>query len=575
MNYFFRLGFLLFASLYISQAFAQQYPYSTSQTTARLKKHVTFLADDKLEGRLVGSEGEQKASAYISEYFKKNKIKPVGKQADYLQAFTFKRLTYTSTSSLAYQMLVGSQKVLLSLPLSATLYPVDFSGMGSIKAPLVNVGFGITTEDSVYDDYKNVGVIKGKIVSINAGYPLQGFSKEWMKDADLESRADNAIRRGVAGIIFYAADSSTAFPVHKSYFTYTSFHGRKSIPIVFSAQANLSLGLVNEPYQLTVDTVTQIFEGHNVIGYIDNGAPKTVVIGAHYDHLGYNELGGSTFVSGKMGEKYIHNGADDNASGTAALLELSKALAQSEYTHSNYLLVAFSGEEEGLLGSNYLVNHLPIKKSSINYMINMDMVGRLDTVKNSFAISGTGTSPVWQPLLDSMHVDGLRAKYTQSGSGSSDHTSFYVNGIPVLHYFTGSHADYHKPSDDAQLLNYEGMTSIVKHIYTLVGNLDKRPKLTYAATKEDTTVKTSFKVTLGIMPDYLYEGKGVKVDGVTPGKPAALAGLQKGDIILRLGDISIEDMTGYMKALGKFSKGQTTSVNILRGASEVKLDVTF
>lgn len=575
MNCFFRIGFVLLAAVSFCQTAAQQYPYSPSATTARLKKHVLFLADDKLEGRLVGSEGERKASIYISNYFKKNRIKPIGRQADYLQSFTFKRLTYTSTSSLAYQMLVGSQRVLLSLPFGSTLYPVDFSGLGTIKGPLVNVGYGITTEDSVYDSYKNTGDIRGKIVSINAGYPQQGFSKEWIKYADLEARADNAIHRGAAGIIFYAADSTAVFPVHKSYFTYTSFHGRKAVPIVFSAQANLSLGLVNEPYQLMVDTVTQVFEGHNVIGYIDNNAPSTVIIGAHYDHLGYNELGGSTFVSERTGEKYIHNGADDNASGTAALLELGRALVRSKHTGSNYLLVAFSGEEEGLLGSNYLVNHLPIEKSSINYMINMDMVGRLDTTKNSFVISGTGTSPVWKPLLDSIALGGLHAKYTPSGSGSSDHTSFYVNGIPVLHYFTGSHADYHKPSDDAQLINYEGITSIVKHIYALVGKLDKRPKLVYTATKEDTTVKTTFKVTLGIMPDYLYEGKGVKIDGVTPGKPAALAGLQKGDIIVQLGNISIEDMSGYMKALGKFSKGQTTSVNVRRGDTEVNLVVTF
>lgn len=554
---------------------AQQYPYKKSQTTSRLKQHVTFLAADKLEGRLVGSKGEEQASIYIAKQYKKSAVTPATGTQNYLQTFSFKRLTYASNTLLSYSAILATRKVTLSLPVGYTLYPLDFSGVGSVTAPLINVGYGITTETGDYDDYRNVGAVQGKIVSINADYPNRNMSKEFARYADLEARADSAIRRGAVGIIFYTQDSATQIPNYKQYFTYSSFHGRKNVPIVFSAQSNLSLGLVHEPYQIDVDTVTKVFEGHNVIGWLDNKAATTVVIGAHYDHLGYNELGGSTYISSVKNEALVHNGADDNASGTAALMELAKTLSKSSYKRNNYLFVAFSGEEEGLLGSNYLVNHLPVDKNTINYMINMDMVGRLDTSKHSFAINGTGTSPVWEKVLDSIMIDGLKVKYSQSGSGSSDHASFYVNGIPVLHYFTGSHSDYHKPSDDEALINYDGMYSIVKHIYTLVGALDSRSKLSFTPTKEYTATKATFKVTLGIMPDYLFEGKGVKVDGATPSKPAANAGILKGDVIIQLGNISIDDMQTYMKALGKFNKGQTTKVKVLRAEKELFLDVTF
>jgi acetylornithine deacetylase/succinyl-diaminopimelate desuccinylase-like protein len=324
---------------------------------------------------------------------------------------------------------------------------------------------------------------------------------------------------------------------------------------------------------IQIDTTSLKLEGHNIIGYINHKAPQTVVIGAHYDHLGYNELGGSTYRKQQNEKPQIHNGADDNASGTAALIELAELLQKSPYRNHNYLFIAFSGEEQGLLGSRYFVDHPTIPLTQIDYMINMDMVGRLDTLKNSFSLSGTGTSPRWDSILPNIQIADLKVKYDPSGTGASDHTSFYNVGIPVLHFFTGSHSDYHKPSDDWELVNFKGSLKIIKYIYSIVGKLDKQSKLAFTKTKETINTQSNFKVTLGIMPDYLFEGKGVKVDGTTEGKPAAMAGIKRGDVILKLDQFNINSMDDYMATLGKLEKGLQTKVIILRDGKEMALDV--
>lgn len=338
----------------------------------------------------------------------------------------------------------------------------------------------------------------------------------------------------------------------------------------FSVKKNLA-----NPHGHDSDATATTIIGNNVVGFIDNGAAYTVIIGAHYDHLGYDEFGSSTYRAEKADEKpMIHNGADDNASGTAALIELARVLKTSTYKGHNYLFIAFSGEEEGLLGSNFFAKHPTIDTAKMAYMINMDMVGRLDTAKQSFAISGTGTSPSWETTLKQIPTD-LKVKFDASGTGASDHTSFYYINIPVLHFFTGTHYDYHKPSDDADKINYHGAAQVVDYIYQLVGALDNKGKLAFTPTAQDSSTKVSFKVTLGIMPDYLFDGKGVKVDGVTLGKPAANAGIKRGDVILKLGDFDTNDMKTYMKSLAQFKKGDETTVVILREGKEEKLLIKF
>uniref|UniRef100_UPI004048E0A4 M28 family peptidase n=1 Tax=Algoriphagus sp. TaxID=1872435 RepID=UPI004048E0A4 len=307
--------------------------------------------------------------------------------------------------------------------------------------------------------------------------------------------------------------------------------------------------------------------GRNVIGYLDKKAEKTIVIGAHFDHLG---MGGQGSLH--RGDSAIHNGADDNASGTAALLALAK-IFQSESLKSNILFIAFSGEENGLWGSNYFVKNSTLDLKLVNYMINMDMVGRLNPEK-SLAIHGVGTSPSFPSVLDPINTDGLKLVPSESGVGPSDHTSFYLQDLPVLHFFTGQHEDYHKPSDDSDKINYEGLVQVVRYISRLVVALDSEPKLAFTKTK-DSSDSPRFTVSMGVVPDYLYDGKGMRVDGVSEGKPAQAAGLLKGDVVIQLGDSTVLDMMGYMRALSVFKKGDSTQVVVQRAGQTIEAKIKF
>lgn len=309
----------------------------------------------------------------------------------------------------------------------------------------------------------------------------------------------------------------------------------------------------------------------NVVAFKDNKSANTIVIGAHYDHLGYGDEN-----SLWTGEKAIHNGADDNASGVAALLELAEYLSKSPAgtTNNNYLFIAFSGEEKGLYGSNHFTKNPTMPISQFNYMLNMDMVGRLNAEK-ALAINGVGTSSSWMPALSEIKTNGIKQITSESGVGPSDHTSFYLSDIPVLHFFTGQHEDYHKPTDDADKINYPGIDDVVELMTNLIVKLNEKGKLDFVKTKDATPAAADFKVTLGVIPDYLYSGKGLRIDGAKEGRPGAKAGLIKGDTIIELGDFPIEDIYGYMDALGKFEKGQIVKCVVLRGEEKVTLTVVF
>jgi hypothetical protein len=308
--------------------------------------------------------------------------------------------------------------------------------------------------------------------------------------------------------------------------------------------------------------------GTNVLGYLDNGADKTIIIGAHYDHLGMGGAG-SLYAEGEA----VHNGADDNASGVGILLQLASDLQNLGYQGNNYLFMAFSGEEMGLLGSNYFTKNPTIDLSKVNYMMNMDMVGRLRKDR-TLSVSGTGTSPIWNQVLNVTNTD-FKLVLGESGVGPSDHTSFYLQDIPVLHFFTGQHEDYHKPSDDTEKLNFEGMRQIKEYIEAIVLELDDNAKLAFRKTKNESEEVPRFKVALGVMPDYLFDGKGMRIDGITENRPADKAGLQKGDIVIQLGDSIVIDMMSYMRALSSFEEGNTTKVVVDRQGEKVETELTF
>ncbi|MCU0339249.1 MAG: M20/M25/M40 family metallo-hydrolase [Spirosomaceae bacterium] len=328
-----------------------------------------------------------------------------------------------------------------------------------------------------------------------------------------------------------------------------------------------------QAFKANIDTVHAL-DARNVVAYLDNGAERTVVIGAHYDHLGDGYQRGSldTAPKGK-----IHNGADDNASGVAGVLELARHFVQNGAKEAhNFLFICFSAEELGLLGSKYYANNPTIDLSKVNYMLNFDMIGRFEAGK-AITIGGWGTSPTWgQVIPPVMDKQKMAFKIDSSGAGASDHTSFYVKKIPVLFFFTGVHADYHRPSDDTNLINFEGEAKILEAVAGIVESVDKVPnRLEYRETAMPMARSMSFKVTMGLLLDYSFNGPGIKVDGVSKNRPAEAAGLKGGDLVLRLDKFMLNTIYDYMGALGKFEKGQTVEAEVQRGSEKLTLKVTF
>ncbi|PDS23653.1 M20/M25/M40 family metallo-hydrolase [Flavobacterium branchiophilum] len=307
--------------------------------------------------------------------------------------------------------------------------------------------------------------------------------------------------------------------------------------------------------------------GQNVIGYLDNHASKTIIIGAHYDHLGLNEHHHSTKANS---EGEIHNGADDNASGVAGVLELARILASNTtQEQANFVFVLFSGEEDGLMGSKHFAEHVKSNYPNCVSMLNMDMIGRLNA-KKELTIGGTGTSPLYKSIIEKNKPAGFHITLDESGVGPSDHTSFYLKDIPVLFFFTGTHEDYHKPSDDEDKINYFGVSTIIDYVFRITDMLANAPEIPFTKTKLNAGKTTAkYKVTLGVMPDYTDHGDGLHIDGVTDGRPAQLAGILSGDVITKIGTCEIKEVYSYMECLALYNAGDEVSVTVKRGV-EIK-----
>lgn len=546
-----RAGILVLLVFTITRGSAQKLKKADKITLTNLKKHIEFLADDKLEGRRAGTHGEQLAMDYIVGQFTAIGLAPKGEQS-YAQGFPINEGKRVATSG---YFIINDAK----LEPIKEYFPFPFSSAKKIEA---SPAIAVQEPDMPWfvdlaeplDENKN-----------NPHFDLHEYIRNnSMKAAD----------RGATAVILYnssSADDGLVFdPKDKS--------DTLVIPVFYVTKDATKKYLADKTATLNVKLKAEITEksrtGHNVIGYINNGAPTTVIIGAHFDHLGYGEDGTSML---RTGEKLIHNGADDNASGTAALVELARILKTSKSKNNNYLFIAFSGEELGLFGSKYFTEHPTIDLSSVNYMINMDMVGRLNDSTKVLAVGGYGTSPQWATVVNKTEKKlPFVIKIDSSGTGPSDHTSFYRKDIPVLFFFTGQHKDYHRPTDDADKINYIGEVMVVDYIEEIISKLNKEnQKLAFLKTRETQSANTTLKVTLGIMPDYTYDGSGIRADGVTEGRPASKAGLKPGDVIIQLGDYPVSSMDTYMQALNKFKKGDKTKVKFKRGAETIESAVEF
>lgn len=547
--------------LFCTESQAQKLSGKEKKSLKRIEKHVQYLASDRLEGRATGTEGEQLSAAYIADAFKKNKLKPKGNREDYFQTFDFVTLRMAKDSC---TLMVNG----IPYQLFSDFYPVSWSSNKAFVMGLItNVEYGISAPELEYDNYKNKSVA-GKVVLIKTGLPdTQQVHSKFASYMSLESRVRTAEKMGAAGIVFINSGNPKDDPSGELSKTIKP----SGIPVFFFKHpGRIYVPEADLPVVMRSSIFSVSATGHNVIGFKNNKAPYTVVIGAHHDHLGRGEVKGSR----ELNSNEIHNGADDNASGTSALIELSKKLKKRKFGKFNYLFIAFSGEEMGLLGSKYFIENPTVDLGTITCMLNMDMVGRLN---KTLIINGTGTSPFWNGAIEKLRQDSAvitKIKLTESGIGASDHTSFYLAGIPSLHFFTGQHEEYHKPTDDMATLNLPGEVKVMEKIIILIGLLPANEKLTYTKTKDE-GMRSGFKVSLGIMPDYTFDGEGVRIDGVKEGKPAALAGLQKGDIIMSLAGEKIPDIQKYMSILGKMEKGQKVEIIYLRDGKATTSEIQF
>ena len=545
------LIFLLFASCGTQRQVTTQ----SEPLLNNLRTHVEYLASDQLQGRRTGTEGEKLAAEYISNAFDKIGLQPKG-TAGFLQAFSVgEGREMTAANALSINN--------TPLQMGKDFFPLVYSANGEVDA-LASVALMESGEPWFFDLAETLGK--------NSNNPHFDINET------VVSKAADAAKKGAKALLIYNSSKQADG---------LGFKGREgtatlSIPVVYLSKEAAKKYLSDPSALLQLKAKTEVLEkkrdGTNVVGYLDNGAATTIVLGAHFDHLGYGEDNNSRHTGA---EKQIHNGADDNASGTAAMLELARLLKASDLKKNNYLFIAFSGEELGLYGSKYFTQNPTVDLGAVNFMINMDMVGRLVDSSKTLTVGGFGTSPTWGELYNRQGNGALfqaaSYRFDSSGTGPSDHTSFYVKNIPVLFYFTGLHTDYHKPSDDFDKINYNGQAAIVRHIYSLLDATDKLPtRLAFSKTREaQTTTTARFSVSLGIMPDYTYNGAGVRADGISEGRAAQKAGLQAGDIITAIGDYKIASMESYMQTLGKFKKGDKTIVSYTRKGQGFVTTVEF
>jgi aminopeptidase YwaD len=630
--------------------FAQQ-PSTSTPSINRLQQIIAYLASDALEGRRTGTPGANDAAHYIAGEFSLLGLRP-GMQmagpgrtrgevrARYLQPFPYVASVELGEDNKAW---VNANDRSIEFRVGEDWMPLGFSSNGKVEgAEVVFAGYGISSAELKYDDYASG--VKDRIAVVFSGTPdgdnphgqfviagqirfkaaaacaagaralLIIASEEKLKDDRLSRLSyDNA---GEAGIPIIAVSRQMAAKILETSGAQLSDYQRtadvrtaKPTGPVSSGETILGnavtlasiLRLPSREKTVTIatDVVRHETPSFNVVGVLPGSDPKlkneTIVIGAHYDHLGMGGEGSGS-LSARTG---IHHGADDNASGVAGLLELARMLtSQNPKPRRTIVFIAFSGEEEGLIGSNYYVNHPLVPLANTVAMINMDMIGRLKSEK--LIIGGVGTAQEWKDRIKDAqafisaprgvdarignHIVGRGDSFpspfdltlNEDGYGPSDHSSFYAKQVPVLFFWTGNHEDYHKPSDTADKINYEGEARVVSFVERIVRDIDrsdKRPAYTVAKS-ESQGRSMGFRVYLGTIPNYADSNDGLKLDGVRDDSPAAKAGLKAGDKIVKMAGRDVKNVYDYTYALGEMKAGQEYEVEIMRGSERLTLRIT-
>lgn len=590
LRYALRLG--LVVALFIALAFplygdltSYKVISSVAITSAELKKHVRYLASDELEGRSAGTNGTQLAREYIAALFANWKLNPKGENGSYFQRFSFPGRYRLGEGNFLVLTLPNGQERTFS-PESEFL-PLALSASGEVGGEIVFVGYGISAPDENYDDYAGIDV-KGKVVLALRGMPAN--NTKFASEATFPAKLRTAREKGAKAIILVSGplspfddepvpfwnepammDAGILGVTVKRAFAESLFHLESVQRQIDETLKPFSFSIDKAKVRLKVNLQRERVEDFNVIGLVEGSDPKLkdefVVIGAHYDHVGVSLT--------RDGQKQIFNGADDNASGTAGLLELAQYFsANRDRVKRSLIFIAFGAEERGLIGSRHFVDNPTVPLEKIVAMVNLDMIGRLRN--NAVFVLGVASSPAWKVLLDEIN---LQFNFTLRDSpgmfGASDHFAFYNKGIPVLFFFTGMHENYHRPSDDWETLNYEGMEKLLRMVAEVVertANMPERPQFQKAPQTVDRPA-SPMRVATGIIPDYSWEGEGVRLMGVRPGSPAGKAGLREGDVIVEVAGKQVRNLYDYMDALSNAEPNKPLTFVILRSGQRLTVTV--
>ena len=632
----------LFSFLFLISLVFSVSAQKATETEQNLRKHVGYLASEQLAGRRTGEQGATFAAGYVANMFAQFKLKTGltraenGKTAkSFLQPFPYVSGVELAQDSFL-RIIPADQARENKMEAGINWMPVGYSPNGDIApAEIVFAGFGIVSAEAKYDDYAGLDA-KNKIVLVLAGTPDSSPHSPFAR-FNLHAKAKIAQEKGAKALLIIANEANfkderlaklnfdqtlgeTAIPTA----VIMRSHGaellgakdekeladiEKWLAMRKDAPPNIQIKLANLPKttaQMRVILTKKQAEAYNVIGVLEGKdavlKSEAVIIGAHYDHLGKGGAGSLAVNSTE-----IHHGADDNASGVSAMLELARQFAKSKDNKRTLIFMAFGGEEEGLLGSKAYVNNPVFPLDKTVAMINLDMVGRLNEGK--LTIGGIGTAGEWKSLVETKNseiqgnvnltpvsmpnmknIEGVVGKAStafsnnpfalqinEDGFGPSDHSSFYGKQIPVLFFFTGTHADYHKPSDTAEKINYDGLLKITNYVAEIVRSIDQNPKRpTYAVAKSSgmTGGRTGFNVSLGTVPSYA-EGKndGLLLDGVRDDSPAAKSGIKAGDKIVKMAGREIRNISDYVFVLGEMKAGEEYEIVVTRGTETLTLKI--
>ena len=606
-----------------------------SKIEKNLRTNVNYLASDAFEGRRTGEKGATSAAGYVANLFSNYKLKQgvvetnaKGKRVkNYLQKFPY--ISGVETGAGNVFSINGA-----AVNLRTDWMPVGFSPNVDISnSQVIFAGFGIASDELKYDDYSGLNV-NGKIVMVLEGTPDAGNPHSEFARFNVHAKANIAKSKGAKAILIISGEEKfaddklaqldfnqtlgeTAIPAAVvSRQTVAGLFGDKKDTQVVAEMERIAASRKDKPENvemnikfqvdgtanLKIDLVQKQAEAYNVVGIIE-GRDKVlkneaIVIGAHYDHLGHGGEG-----SLAVNSKEIHHGADDNASGVSAMLELARQFRKEKNNKRTLIFIAFGGEEEGLLGSKYYVNNpvFPIEKTVA--MINMDMVGRLK--EDKLTVGGIGTASEWKNLIESDNqsgFSGIRDKNSpeikvvdkksgdavksfpnfalqlnQDGFGPSDHSSFYGKKVPVLFFFTGTHSDYHKPTDTAEKINYEGLMKITNFVGEIVKSIDQnpnRPTYTVAQSSGMSGGRRGFSVSLGTVPSYADNtNDGLLLDGVRDDSPAAKAGIAAGDKIIKMAGRDVNNISDYVFVLGEMKAGEEYEIVVMRAAEKLTLKI--